>query len=179
METMLKRSAGLALLALVLSAGFGIALHAAGAATVTPAACVAKEPSTVPANSWAPARTQLAPPGAVTIRLCRYDGLNTKPALALAAQALVTRAATVEQLSGELEALKAPSGLAFCPMDDGGAVDMLLAYSGGHSVLVQVELSGCTIANNGNVSRTAATTKAGSELLRQIAQLTGYKGSVF
>jgi hypothetical protein len=187
MESMLRRSFALALVALAISGALGIALHSAGAATVTPAACAPKAPIELPYNSWPAARKQLAPPGASAIRLCRYNGLNTKPYRGLAAQALVTSKGEVATIVGELDALpRVPPGAIFsreeCPADDGSLVDALIAYPGGHGVLVSIELGGCFGVTNGNVMRTLEygnNTKAGSSLLATVKRLTGWKPSDF
>jgi hypothetical protein len=147
--------------------------------SVTPAACAAKEPGTPGVNAWAPARKDLAPPGAAAIRYCRYNSLNTKQALHLAASALVTNAKTVKTMVAEFEALPPmPRGI-MCPMDDGSEIDAQLAYSGGHNVTIRIELTGCATVGNGSVTRWAGNSKAGHDLLATIEQLTDYKGSVF
>lgn len=175
----LHRSFALALLALVLSAGLGIALHTASAASAPrPAACATRPPIELPVNAWAPARNQLAPPGAVAIRLCRYKVLP--PKRGLAASTLITGAATVAELVTELDALRSPpTGAVYCPDDSGAEIDMLLAYSDGHGVFIEVALTGCTIVSNGTLVRTAAGAGAGHALLEQIERLTDYRGPTF
>lgn len=179
--TMLRRSAALAVAALALSAAIGIALHAAAAATTRPADCASKAPIELPVNAWAPARHELAPPGASAIRLCRYNALGVKPVRGLAASGLVSDPTSVRKLVGELDSLPVPPKLAFCPMDKGALIDLIVAYGGGgdRGVLVQVDLTGCATVDNGSVIRTAAGSAAGHALLAQIERLTGYKGPAF
>jgi hypothetical protein len=175
-----KRSSALAAAALALSAVIGIALYSAGAASTLPPDCAAKAFVELPVNAWAPARRELAPPGASAIRLCRYDALSVKPARALAASALVSDAATVREMVSELDSLPAAPKDAFCPLDTGALIDLVVAYDGGeHGVLVRVDLSGCTIVDNGSVIRTAAGSAAGHALLVRIERLTHDRGPAF
>jgi hypothetical protein len=180
MEGVLRRSFAIAGAALVASAILAVALRNAFAAQSRPPACAARAPIELPFNAWAPARRQLAPPGADAIRLCRYNALGHKPLRGLARSALIVRAERVRELVGELESLpRLPPGALACPMDNGALIDMLLAYRDGNGVLVQVDLTGCATVKNGNVTRTAGETKAGHALLAQIERSTGYKGPVF
>lgn len=163
----------------VLVAALAVAAAERADGAPTPAACAPKELVELPANAWAPARKQLAPPGASAVRLCRYNALNTKPPLALAGSALVTSAKSVKAIVAELDALRPlPRGI-FCPLDDGAAINALLAYSGGHAVLVRFELTGCGTVSNGNVTRWAGNSTAGSDLVALIERLTGYKRAGF
>jgi hypothetical protein len=171
---------------LLWSSGAGLAAAATiactpalGASVAKPAQCATKEPEAPGANAWAPARKDLAPAGASAIRYCRYNSLNTKPALHLAASALVTSPRTVKAMVAEFDALPVMPRGVFCPLDDGAEIDALLAYSGGHSVTVRIELTGCATVGNGSVTRWAGNSTAGHDLLSVIEQLTDYKGSVF
>jgi len=163
----------------ILAAALAVGAAAQAGSAPTPAACAAKEFVELPANAWAPARKQLAPPGASAIRLCRYNALNTKPPLALARSALVTSTKSVKAIVAELDALRPlPKGV-FCPLDDGADIDALLAYSDGHAVIVRFELTGCGAVSNGSVTRWAGNSTAGSDLLALIERLTGYKRTGF
>jgi hypothetical protein len=147
----------------------------AQASSTTPAQCAAKAPIELPVNAWAPARKELAPPGARAIRLCRYNALGTRPPRGLARSALVTSNAAVKAIVSELDQLPPiPRGL-FCPVDDGAEIEALLAYAGGNGVVVQIDLSGCGAISNGSVVRWAGSTEAGRELLAQTERLTGYR----
>jgi len=150
---------------------------AAQAGQTTPAQCAAKAPIELPVNAWAPARKQLAPPGAKAIRLCRYNALGTRPPRSLARSALVTSSATVKAIVSELDQLPRIPRAIFCPADTGAEIDALIAYADGNGVLVQISLSGCTIVSNGSVARWVGPSTAGRELLAQVERLTGYRPS--
>lgn len=176
----LKRSAALALAALALSGVAGFALRAAGAATARPAACARQAPVELPLSPWAAARSELAPSGASAIRLCRYDALGVNPPRGLAASAVVSDPSVVGRLTGELDSLPSLPRVEACPLDTGALIDLIVAYRDNkHGLLVQVELTGCAVVQNGSVDRTAGSTAAGRALLATIEQLTGYKGPAF
>jgi len=176
----LQRIAVLGVAAVAFSGAVGIGLHAAGAATTRAPGCARQALIELPVNAWAPARSELAPPGASAVRLCRYNALGVKPLRGLAAAALVSDSAAVGRIVHELDSLPKPPRQAFCPMDNGAVIDLLIAYgSTDHGVFVQVDLTGCTTVDNGSVIRTAAGTAAGKALLAKIEGLTGYKGTTF
>lgn len=161
---------------LILAAALAVlAVSGAGATEPHPAACAARAPIELPVNPWPAAHSELAPPGASEIRLCRYNGFTGRQSRGLAATTLVSQASAVAELVGELDALKAFSGKVFCPMDNGVEIDMLLSYSSGRAVSIRVEPTGCETVSNGSVTRTAATTAAGTRLLATVDQLTHYK----
>jgi len=149
-----------------------LALAASLLATVAPAGCLARTPVEPAPNSWPPARSELAPPGASAIRLCRYSPLDNHSAPNLVASALVTRPATIRALASDLDELKRFSGAVFCPNDNGSAITLTLGYPSGHSVFIRVGLTGCQAVSNGSVTRTAATSAAGRSLLATIEALT-------
>jgi hypothetical protein len=162
----------------VIAAGAAVAGSVARAAgTEQPAACAPRTPIELPLNPWPAAAHELAPPGASAIRLCRYNGFNGPHARALASSALVGSSRAVAALVSELDALKPQSSRVFCPMDDGVEIDLLLGYRSGQAVHIRVEPTGCETVTNGRVTRTAATTAAGTKLLATIEQLTGYRAS--
>lgn len=147
-------------------------------ARVQPAGCPAHSLERVPANAWQPARETLAPPAAVTLRLCRYRGLNGPEPLLLARSRLITAPALLSHLSGELDALprypKSPAATS-CPSDDGSQVLALLAYPGGERVVVAAALTGCQAVTNGDVTSLAngyANTPNGPRLLSELKSLT-------
>jgi hypothetical protein len=174
----LKRSAALALAALALSGGVGFALRAASAAAARPAACERQAPVELPVNPWPAAHSELAPPGASAIRLCRYNALGVPRGLA--ASAVVSDPSAVGRLTRELDSLPSLPRVEACPLDTGALIDLIVAYSDNkHGLLVQVDLTGCAVVANGSVDRTAGSSGAGRALLATIEQLTGYKGPVF
>jgi hypothetical protein len=170
------RFATVVALALLLAGG---ASGAGASSAPRPSACAPRAPIELPVDPWPAARSKLAPSGASAIRLCRYDGLDSKPARGLARSALVTNGPAIATLIGELDALPAMSKKAFCPIDTGAEIVALIAYPGDHGVLVAIDLTGCAIASNGIVVRTAGSTPAGHALLAKIEHLTDYRGTVF
>jgi hypothetical protein len=160
--------------------GATAALGTPPAKVAVPAQCSPRVPIELPVNSWAPARRELAPAGASGIRLCRYSGLSAAPKRELVRSVLVSDASRLRSLITEFDALAKPSpGPAMCPIDTGAEIVALLAYPGGHGVLITVGLAGCTTVDNGTVIRTAAGTQAGHELLVALEKLTGYTGPAF
>jgi hypothetical protein len=136
----------------------------------------------IPAPTWAPAQTELAPPGAASIRLCRYGGLNDRPRLRLAYQALLTKPKLVAHLTREFDALpKWPDGATAqaCPFDDASQIVAVVAYPAGRAVTISVALRGCMTVTNGSVSRTAAgigpAPQVGPRLEQELARITRYR----
>lgn len=118
--------------------------------------CPRRTPGHIPTNSWTPARHELAPPGATTIRLCRYSGLDALPRLALLRSVTIRARGLVRELVHELDALPVIRGAVACSLDDGSEIVALLAYPSHHVVMISVGLRGCELVTNGSVYRTAA-----------------------
>jgi hypothetical protein len=155
---------------------------ACGAATTTSSAsagvpsirCLSTSPRRVAAERWSAARQKLAPPGASTIRLCRYSGLNSLPPLTLVGARLLSNGRLVRKLIGEFDRLPPPPPGAYrCPSDDGSQILALLAYPDGHDVTISVRLTGCTGVTNGSVARSAMGVigTAGPRLVAQLERL--------
>ena len=145
-----------------------------------PASCARREPR-IDANPWPATLNQMAPPGATAIRLCRYGRL---PRLSLERARLVTNSSLVNRLVDDFNRLPpAPAGVVNRPVDVGSRVDALLAYPERQRVAVDVELTGCAAATNGNLHRLAAglgTPRAyGPQLLAELGRLTGYRGTIY
>jgi len=149
----------------------------APASVPTTAACSASARASLPAEQWSTARHLLAPPGVDAIRLCRYAGLNAHPRLALVASRLLESRTIVHQLVTEFDRLPSLNRAVACPNDDGSQILAMLAYPGGHQVMISVGLTGCALVTNGSVHRTAAglgTPRAfGPQLLTSLKQLLG------
>jgi hypothetical protein len=147
------------------------------ARALTPAACSAKAPATLSREGWSAARHVLAPPGAGTIRLCRYSGLNARPPLALVASRRLESRRLVRRLVREFDRLPALRGVVACPNDDLSQIIALLSYPAGRLVSINVGLSGCALVTNGSVHRTAAgfgtPPPFGPQLVAQLEQLAG------
>lgn len=145
--------------------------------TSAPAQCPATaHQHHVSPNGWARAHQTLAPAGVLEIRLCRYSGLNGHvPPGKLVRSRLITNRVLVEKLVIEFDALKPfPSGAFNCPSDDGSLILALLAYPRRHSVVIEVDQTGCQGVTNGDVVRIAngLGSMVGPKLERQLAGLT-------
>jgi hypothetical protein len=139
----------------------------------------------IPAPTWAPAQTELAPPGAASIRLCRYGGLNDRPRLRLAYQALLRKPKLVSHLTREFDALPSwPGGPTphSCPSDDGSQILAIVRYAAGQTVTIATRLRGCLTVTNGSVTRTATgfggAPQVGPQLERELARITHYRAAV-
>jgi hypothetical protein len=138
-------------------------------------ACSQTAPGQVQANSWPRVRHRLAPRGAQSIELCRYSGLNSHPASALAGSDYITNHRTIDRLVRRFDALKRMPRGVFCPADDGSQVLATLFYAG-HQVTISTRLTGCQLVSNGEIERTAADFKnrnpAGPKLVSELERLT-------
>jgi hypothetical protein len=105
---------------------------------------------------WPAARRELAPPGPVAIRLCRYSAEVGRPVLRLMSSRRLTAHEAVAFFAGELAALPQQHGGVVCPDDDGSQVVATFSYPKSRSLAVSVALRGCETATNGTVSRTAS-----------------------
>lgn len=102
---------------------------------------------------WDLLSTELAPPGANSIRLCQYSGMNSKPRYSLIAEALITSPGTVSMMVRYLSALpKQASGTYSCGTVDGAETIAYLRYRNHGSVGISLETGGCDDASNGHYS---------------------------
>ena len=133
-------------------------------------------PAQLPANplSSRPGSTfALVPPGATSLLLCRYHGLNPLSRSGKLERArTVTGASELGRLTHEFDMLPKAPKLIYCPMDDGSAILATFSYTDAPPNPVSVGLTGCQIVTNGHVTRTAA--RAGAPPL--VAQLTALVG---
>jgi len=107
------------------------------------------------------------------VQLCRYLGLNAHPSFKLVGSDRVSSQRIKHQIIYRLDALKPYSGPSpHCPADTEKEVGITLLYEGGHEVTIAVDLSGCTSARNGDITRPAYNTRAGRRLLSQLKALT-------
>lgn len=135
--------------------------------------CAEQGPVHVHRNPWPKARGKMAPRGARVVQLCRYADLNAHPSFELVGSDLVSSQRIRHQIISRLDALKPYSGPPpHCPADTEKEVGITLLYKAGHEVTVAVDLSGCTAARNGDITRPAANTRAGRRLLSQLKALT-------
>ena len=135
-------------------ATLALAIAAAAAAATAPSAqqCPTRSLSAVAPDSWAPARHELLPPGAATLRLCRFSGFAGTRQPKLAGSRELRSAAQIAQLTHDLDALPPYPKLALpCPLDNGSQVDVLAAYPSGRGVTVSYDSTGCNRVTNGDV----------------------------
>lgn len=177
-----KSVLGVGLIASALTLAMSLAVVNASAAQLAPT-CPRTGPQHVQRNSWAAAHRQLAPKGALAIRLCRYAGLNAHPRGKLVAARLVFGHRTIAMLTREFDSLKRfPRRAIACPRDADAEVLATFVYSHAHQVRIQVHLQGCNPVSNGNLIRTAANLNGknpdGPRLLAHLRQLTRGPSSV-
>jgi hypothetical protein len=105
------------------------------------------------ANPGAGLTRQLLPSGPPAAGLrCRYDGLNGKPFHLVHVQRLSATAARQAARSMAHLPLSHPDGAEVnCPMDDGSAEVLALAYPGHPDVDLWVKLNGCGGVSNGYI----------------------------
>lgn len=106
------------------------------------------------ANPGAGLTRQLLPSGPPAAGLrCRYDGLNGHPWHLAAARRLAAPAARRAARSmARLPLGHTDGGVVNCPMDDGSAEVLALAYPGRPDVDLWIKLNGCGGVSNGYIS---------------------------
>jgi hypothetical protein len=106
------------------------------------------------ANPGAGLTRRLLPPGPPATGLrCRYDGLNGHPWHLVNSRRLTAAAARQVARSVSRLPLSHPDGRVFsCPMDDGSAEVLALAYPGRPDVDLWVKLNGCSGVSNGYIT---------------------------
>jgi hypothetical protein len=133
-------------------------------------------PQSVAANSWAAARTQLVPPGATAVLICRYAGLNAHPRFALVGEAQVRVRVLTNELTREFDELPAwkPTIMIVCPDDRGTQITAQFSYPRGRAVTVASATSGCFNVSNGDISRAGGEfgRPVGPKLLKQLQSLS-------
>jgi hypothetical protein len=97
---------------------------------------------------------RLLPPGQPTAGLrCRNDGLNGHPWHLVATQRLTAAAARQTARSMASRPLShTDGGSVGCPMDDGAAEVVALAYPGHPDIDLWVKLNGCGGVSNGYIT---------------------------
>lgn len=105
------------------------------------------------ANPGARLTRRLLPPGQPTAGLrCRYDGLNGHPWHLVAATRLTAQAARQAARSiARLPLSHVDGGEMSCPMDDGSAEVLALAYPGHPDIDLWIKLNGCADVSNGYI----------------------------
>jgi hypothetical protein len=119
----------------------------------------------------AAAGRMLVRPGARSVRLCRYAGLDAARPLRLTARRGEPRSVAAE-LTSRFDALHAPpAGPVACPNDFGTEIVALFAYAHRRRIAVTVGLTGCPTARNGVLIADAARRAHG--LLGRLERLVG------
>jgi hypothetical protein len=154
-----------------LTAAVALASAYGPAGVTKPPSCAQSTP-TLTASASA-SKHQLVPPGATSVLLCRYRGLNpAATAHRLARARLVANAVEVKRFITELDGLPELKGRVPCPMDDGSEITATFDYSHAATATVSVGLTGCRMVSNGRLTRTAEST-TGARLLDQLMKLVG------
>ncbi len=170
------KAAGLVfLIAVALCATAGLASGADANAEAqqhgsTATGCPSSAPTPTPVATD-PVHGVLVLPGATTVLLCRYRGLNpAASAHRLERARLLTAAKQLTQLTAEFDALPQLSGVIHCPMDDGSEITALFGYARAAPATVYVGLSGCRTVSRGQLVRSASG-PAGSRLIAELSAL--------
>lgn len=98
----------------------------------------------------------LVPPGATTLTVCGYNGMNAwggAPRWGLLAAGATANRTQIKRIVAELDALKKTHGVYMCPMDDGSAETLTFGYASPPGVVVTVGTNGCNAITNGRVHR--------------------------
>lgn len=137
-----------------------------------PPSCAHRGPRDIPPNTWAPTRSQLAPSGAIAIRLCRYGAV---PDVVLQRSTLLTTPSLLKRLVAEFDRLPRPPLNVNCPEEVGSEVVAHLSYHDGRRVTIRVGLTGCVLVSNGHLLRSASgfatPNPSGPELLAELGRL--------
>jgi len=158
-------SARLALVASVL-----VASAAAGNARAV--AATARCPASAPPAPKAGGASILVPPGAVSLLLCRYGGLNSKAPHRLLRARFVSTRKEIGGIVGSLDRLPKMRKVIMCPMDDGSEIVATFRYPSAAPVTIDIGLTGCRTITNGRLTRTAAGS-AGQRLIATLTALVG------
>jgi hypothetical protein len=162
-----------ALLMAVGLVALALASATSSAAGVGRGACPAGD-RPAPVSGRQGATRSLVPAGANELLLCHYGGANDGGSAfrLLSSPALVKDGAKVARYAGDLDALKAMSGVVFhCPADTGRAIVAYFRYRTGPDDPVTLGLDGCMLVSNGHVHRTAGVQPTGRRLVSALEAL--------
>lgn len=104
------------------------------------------------------ARRMLVPPGVVSLRVCRYNGMNASagvPQWGLRGAGVTSRRSRIARIVSELDAIRPSRGSYSCPFSDASDVIASFAYRSPPRVVVTVDTGGCNAVTNGHVRRLA------------------------
>jgi hypothetical protein len=162
-----------ALVAVVVFAG----IADVSTARATSGSCRQKPVASSPGQSQS-VQQDLVAPGAVSVTLCRYRGLNDptpQHVNELAGSATVTDPTSVQSLSEQFDALPPDSGpqhASACPADDASSMVATFDYPHAAPDAVSIRLTGCSLATNGAVAASMAF-DGGQRLRSELTKLTG------
>lgn len=169
---------GAAILGIALVVAFVDQLALASTAP-SPEQCSRGAPGPPPRNPWKAAHRDLAPPGAVGIRLCKYPGYgsDSDPNRALIRGVSLSDRG-IDMLIRDFDALRLKPhpkpGFTSCPPWSPTVVAHL-AYANGHSVTIYVpDTEWCPSVSNGDLWRSWPG-KALSRLVRELLHLTRWR----
>lgn len=130
---------------------------------------------TAPAGTSVPRTAGLVGPGAISVLIEQFGGLNDQPPLGLKAWVRVSDSAVISKLVRELNALPAmPSGFFSCPQDDGSYFVLAFTYARGTFTNVNVEASGCGQVFVGDLAQPAAWTLTSPAFLDSLRGLLAH-----
>ena len=101
-------------------------------------------------------RRTLVPAGAVSLTVCRYNGMNAlggAPQFGLRGIGVTADRATIDKITRELDALKPTHGAYSCPFDDGSEDVVGFDYASAPNVVVTVDPGGCNEITNRHIRR--------------------------
>lgn len=104
----------------------------------------------------ASARKELVPRGAVSLTVCRYNGMNAAGGVqpfALLGAGVTGNHKTIARLSAELDALKPSVQNYMCPFDDGSQDVATFVYASGSGLVLTLHTKGCEYISNGHIER--------------------------
>jgi hypothetical protein len=116
------------------------------------------------------ARKQLAPPGAVSLTICGYNGMNASlsaPQFGLVSNGGTFDRRVIDRITARLDRLKPAHGSYSCPMDQESDDVLTFEYASGPAVVVTVDTGGCGVIDNGHIKRLALGVPIAAEIAAQ------------
>lgn len=102
------------------------------------------------------ARKELVPPGATTLTVCRYNGMNAfggVPQWGLRGAGATDKRSQINKIIAGLDALKPTRGVYNCPFSDSSDVVATFGYGSGPGVVITMDTGDCNTVSNGHVRR--------------------------
>lgn len=131
----------------------------AGAHAVTSRSCPPDDRGQqAPAQVRDGARRELVPPGAISLTVCRYNGMNASdgvPQWGLRGAGATSRRSRIARIISALDAIRPRHGAYSCPFSDASDVIAGFTYRAPPRVVVTIDTGGCNTITNGHVRRLA------------------------